>query len=627
MSSCSRWPTWLVITVLALGALWLPLIWLLGAQWSIYEQYNYGWAVPFLCLFLFWRRWSNGPIPVPDPKVGRVTPCAPSPVYPLNLTPKHTPDLIHPSIPPLAEPPSPPRPGTSTTREGAEGIHLGEGPTGRASGHERGIGNEGEVSNSLSAAGPPTSGTVSRHQLITALLITVSLALLPTRILQEANPLWRFASYALTAEVVVITLALVFFAGGVRALRHLAFPIVFFLVAVPWPTPIESAVIQSLTRLNTVAVIEIMNALGVAALAHGNVIEVSTGLLGIDEACSGIRSTQVVFMLALFFGEMCRLRVGARVALLAGGLAIAMLLNIGRTSILVGLAAHGGIALSEKWHDLTGVTVLLGCFTLIWLLSRSLQFRNPNLNSNPNLAPDSTIPARSSLLAAPCFPTDSLTHRPTRSLSPCLIVFAVSLLSVLGTELWFRLHERGNVHDEAWSVILPTTRAGFRETQSSPEVRAALRYDSAVTASWRNPDGTAWQFFYFRWNPATALQDRVRVHLAKSHRPEACLPAGGWKLQREFDPIRVGLPGAPVVFRAYEFSGRDPLFVFFAVREDGTAVGGAANMRQSHRARWQAAWEGNRGLGQRVIEIAISGARDAQHAEELLREELPRLIR
>ncbi len=232
---------------LALGALWLPVIWLLGAQWSIYEQYNYGWAVPFLCLYLLWRRTNE-----------------------------------------------------KTT--------------------------ERQDNRTTKPAGPVVLWSCG----------LVLLALLPTRILQEANPLWRFASYALAGEAVVITLALVFFCGGRRALRHLAFPIVFFLVAVPWPTPVEGAIINSLTRLNTVSVIEIMNGLGVAALAHGNVIEVSTGLLGIDEACSGIRSTQVVFMLALFFGELCRLRLGARVALMAGALAIAMLLNIARTSILVG---------------------------------------------------------------------------------------------------------------------------------------------------------------------------------------------------------------------------------------------------------------------------------------------------
>jgi len=40
----------------ALGVYWLALIYQLGAQWSVYEQYSYGWAVPFLCAFLVWQR-------------------------------------------------------------------------------------------------------------------------------------------------------------------------------------------------------------------------------------------------------------------------------------------------------------------------------------------------------------------------------------------------------------------------------------------------------------------------------------------------------------------------------------------------------------------------------------------
>src|SRR5262245_14571246 len=36
---------------LALALLWLSVIRLLGAQWSVYDQYKYGWAVPVLCLY------------------------------------------------------------------------------------------------------------------------------------------------------------------------------------------------------------------------------------------------------------------------------------------------------------------------------------------------------------------------------------------------------------------------------------------------------------------------------------------------------------------------------------------------------------------------------------------------
>ena len=42
-----------------LGCYWLIVIYQLGAQWSVYEQYNYGWAVPFLCLYLLWERIKN----------------------------------------------------------------------------------------------------------------------------------------------------------------------------------------------------------------------------------------------------------------------------------------------------------------------------------------------------------------------------------------------------------------------------------------------------------------------------------------------------------------------------------------------------------------------------------------
>src|ERR1035437_2501884 len=50
----------LLFPLCILGCYWAILIYYLGAQWSVYEQYNYGWAVPFLCLYLLWRRTGGG---------------------------------------------------------------------------------------------------------------------------------------------------------------------------------------------------------------------------------------------------------------------------------------------------------------------------------------------------------------------------------------------------------------------------------------------------------------------------------------------------------------------------------------------------------------------------------------
>lgn len=63
-----------------LGWLWLLLVHRLSAQWSIYEQYHYAWAVPFLCAYLLWRRSQTIDQPGSDCSAhsGSALPCPPA---------------------------------------------------------------------------------------------------------------------------------------------------------------------------------------------------------------------------------------------------------------------------------------------------------------------------------------------------------------------------------------------------------------------------------------------------------------------------------------------------------------------------------------------------------------------
>ena len=168
---------WLALA--GLGGFWLIGVRMLSPQWSVYDQYNYGWAVPFLCAYLLWQRWPNRPEP----------------------------------------------------------------------------------------------GTARRLPTLTILAIC-ALLLLPTRLIVEANPIWRAGSWAMALLFVILTLGLVYLAGGKSWLRHFGFPVVFFLIAVPWPSLWEGAVVQTLMRVNTGIVVEVLTALGVPApcpreTAHG----------------------------------------------------------------------------------------------------------------------------------------------------------------------------------------------------------------------------------------------------------------------------------------------------------------------------------------------------------------------
>jgi hypothetical protein len=44
------------LLVLVFGFLWFALINHLRVEWMLNPQYGYGWAVPFLCLYLIWQK-------------------------------------------------------------------------------------------------------------------------------------------------------------------------------------------------------------------------------------------------------------------------------------------------------------------------------------------------------------------------------------------------------------------------------------------------------------------------------------------------------------------------------------------------------------------------------------------
>ena len=64
-----RWSVDALAALIALATLWFVLCWQLSGEWSLNEQYNYGWFVPFFALYLFWLRWEDQPpLEIPNPK-------------------------------------------------------------------------------------------------------------------------------------------------------------------------------------------------------------------------------------------------------------------------------------------------------------------------------------------------------------------------------------------------------------------------------------------------------------------------------------------------------------------------------------------------------------------------------
>ena len=219
---------------LILAALWFNLCKQLSGEWLVNEQYNYGWFVPFISLYLFWLRWQDQPAPSPPSKT----------LFPW--------------------------------------IFIG----------------------------------------VPALFL-----LLPIRLFEIGTPEWRPLGWIHTASVATLTLLYIWSAGGKPWIRHFAFPIAFFFVAVPWVTPIEVPIIQGLMRVVAAVAAETVTLFGIPTQLEGNLIRVSSGLVGVNEACSGVRSLQTALMIGLLFGELKRFSVLRRIVLVVGAIAIAITAN------------------------------------------------------------------------------------------------------------------------------------------------------------------------------------------------------------------------------------------------------------------------------------------------------------
>lgn len=428
-----------------------------------------------------------------------------------------------------------------------------------------------------------------------------ALALLPTWLVEQPNPDWRGLSWLLTLEIVLLTLCAIYFVGGRSWLRHFAFSICFILTTLPWPGGFENFLTQGLMQVVAWVTVVLLNFSHVAALQHGNLIEVKTGLLGIDEACSGIRSLQASVMVSLLLGELYRATVRRRILFLFAGFLIAFFCNIGRTFFLSWTAAQQGIEAVPKWHDWAGIIELGSCFFALWgfvhLMSR-------NSSKLPDL-----------------LPTSSNIDRVPRPFSQKM---AISLgawlaLTILGTEIWYRTHESGELLQ--WSFQMPASKPKF-QILSIPDVLG----DEQSAASWTENDGSRWTALFFKW---AAGPPRSRI-LARLHRPENCLPAVGYTLQNDRGIINVRAKDLMIPFHAMDFAcdGR-PAYVFFCLWQNRLKAGQQLRMRDHWDDRLvglESVLLGERNLAQQTLEIVMFGYSSPQEAENALRRQMDALI-
>jgi exosortase len=159
-----------------------------------------------------------------------------------------------------------------------------------------------------------------------------------------------------------------------RGLGFFAFPILFLAIALPMPSFIYGPVVNGLQHQVATINVEILNIFGIPARRIGSLIQLPNGTVGVDEACSGIRSLQSTVMATLFIGYLMLRSRFLQFALFTAGILLAVVGNVFRSLYLSLTANAKGVAAIEQVHDTAGWSILLftaGGVTLVaWLLAK-----------------------------------------------------------------------------------------------------------------------------------------------------------------------------------------------------------------------------------------------------------------
>ena len=211
-------------------------------------------------------------------------------------------------------------------------------------------------------------------------------ALFAAQLYQAAFGVTTEGMSALGAGAMLFIAANFHHAFGWPGVRCFAFAFGFFFLALPVPEtiyyPLVSALQAKVASLN----VELLGVIGIPAEQAGSVIRLPTGVVGIDEACSGIRSLQSAVMATLFIGYLTLKRKRYQVALLGLGILLAFGGNLCRSFFLSYTAYAKGVQAIAAYHDAAGWSILaftaVGVMFFAWGLGRMEMALNQKAGSD-----------------------------------------------------------------------------------------------------------------------------------------------------------------------------------------------------------------------------------------------------
>lgn len=193
-------------------------------------------------------------------------------------------------------------------------------------------------------------------------------------VLLALSSLWFSPWMSLTALIMCL-LGLTWWLGGMRLLKILAGPLLLLWIAAPPPGGLDELLIGKMQNVAVVTSSQILDRLKITHLIAGNVIELPSKKLLVEEACSGINSLLSVMAFTMCWALWVRRGFFHTIALLLAGGFFVLVLNIIRITLGAVLEFRFQYDILTGWRHETAGIILFGlCLMLVLSADQLLRF-------------------------------------------------------------------------------------------------------------------------------------------------------------------------------------------------------------------------------------------------------------
>lgn len=386
----------------------------------------------------------------------------------------------------------------------------------------------------------------------------------PAYAFSEVNPYWRAPLWVGGASATIFTLLVIYGLFGKTGLKRVLFPTLFLATMIPWPWRIENQIIMHLTGVVTDISKVLLHSIGYPVTIAGNAFNLGDIAIGVNEACSGIRSFQALFMVALFLGSLFGHSIIQRILVLILLPVVVIAVNSIRAAFLALVVIEEGYDAYNKWHDPAGYVAFIVSMALIYGMIEGLALLIPGKPQKLSKAEkeEAETGKRTQIWPAAFLPKASFLIPKLFWALPALPIALAS-----ATEGWFSYKEMTAEAPPSWSIERPPEGERVRHFEIEKIIADTLGYSYGFRFIQAGSRNNLLDVYFYGYEP----DNKIGSASSYRHKPTICMEATGAKLLEHLPILEIEIEGYTIPFEHYIFEtagSTDRLHVFWVVWEN-----------------------------------------------------------